>query len=165
MDTDYKIIDNFLSEDDHFAIKISLTETNITPWFISNEISHADVNTDLFYMTHKIYDDNIVTSDYYNTIMSPILSKLNHKALIRIKCNLYPKTDNIREHNQHIDYPFEHLGALYFVNTNNGYTILHDGTKVESVENRMLFFKPNLNHNSTTCSDEKYRITINFNYF
>lgn len=162
---DFKIVDNFLSDDDHFMIKTTLTETNITPWFIANEIANEEDNSDLFYMTHKVYDRDVVTSDYYSSIMTPILQELDHKSLIRIKCNLYPKTETIRIHESHTDYPYDHLGALYFVNSNDGFTTMHDGTKIESVANRMLFFNPSLPHNSSTCTNDKYRITINFNYF
>jgi len=37
--------------------------------------------------------------------------------------------------------------------------------KVESVENRLLLFDPSETHNSTSCTDEKVRVNINFNYF
>lgn len=165
MDTDFTIIDNFLDQGDFEDIKFALTTTNITPWFLANEIADMDDDTNMFYLTHKIYDNDVVASEYYNNIMRPILAKLDYKSLIRIKCNLYPRSESVHVHNKHTDYKFEHLGALYFVNTNNGYTTMYDGTQIESIENRMLFFKPHLPHQSSTCSDEKYRITINFNYF
>ena len=165
MDTNYTVIDNFLSKDDFEDIKFALTATNVTPWFLGNEIANMQDLSNLFYLTHKIYDNDTITSEYYNNIMIPILQKIEYRSLIRIKCNLYPRTERIIEHNAHTDYPFDHLGALFFVNTNDGYTTLEDGTKIESLENRMLFFNPSLQHYSSTCSDQKYRITINFNYF
>ena len=51
------------------------------------------------------------------------------------------------------------------MNTNNGYTIFEDGAKVESVANRMITFPANVKHKGTSCSDEKTRVNINFNYF
>ena len=47
----------------------------------------------------------------------------------------------------------------------NGYTIFEDGAKVESVANRMITFPANVKHKGTSCSDEKTRVNINFNYF
>ena len=54
--------------------------------------------------------------------------------------------------------------ATYYLNTNNGYTELKTGEKVESVENRMLVFDSNIEHQGVTCTDEKRRVLINFNY-
>jgi len=50
--------------------------------------------------------------------------------MIRVKANLYPKDEKFIEHDWHIDYNFNHNGAIFYVNTNNGYTILEDGTKI-----------------------------------
>ena len=55
--------------------------------------------------------------------------------------------------------------SIFYINTNNGYTIFEDGTKVESVANRLLTFPTNMKHTGTSCTDEKTRIVINFNYF
>jgi len=52
-----------------------------------------------------------------------------------------------------------------YVNTNNGYTKFEDGTKVESVANRLVTFPANMKHKGTSCTDEKIRVVINFNYF
>jgi hypothetical protein len=50
------------------------------------------------------------------------------------------------------------------VNTNNGYTKFEDGTKVECVANRLLTFPTNIKHCGASCTDEKTRVVINFNY-
>ena len=42
--------------------------------------------------------------------------------------------------------------------------IFEDGSKVDNVANRMVLFSSNLKHAGTTCTDEKYRLVINFNY-
>jgi hypothetical protein len=87
------------------------------------------------------------------------------KALIRVKGNLYPSTSKLVEHDFHIDFPFKHKGALFSVNTCDGYTKLDDGTKIESIENRLLLFDASKNHASTTCTNTHVRVNINFNYF
>ncbi len=68
------------------------------------------------------------------------------------------------EHGRHVDYEFENKAALLSLNTCDGFTRLEDGTKVESVENRMLFFDPGQKHNSSTTTNERGRFNINFNY-
>ena len=68
-------------------------------------------------------------------------------------------------HNNHVDYPFPHKGAIFYLNTNNGLTILEDKVEVESIENRLLLFDSSKQHKSTTCTDDKCRINVNFNFF
>ena len=70
----------------------------------------------------------------------------------------------MKEHSEHSDYPFSHKGALFSLNTCDGYTKFNDGTKVESVANRIIFFDASKNHQSTTTSNAKLRYNINFNF-
>ena len=36
--------------------------------------------------------------------------------------------------------------------------------KIKAKENRIAFFDANKQHQATTCTDEKYKIVVNFNY-
>jgi hypothetical protein len=94
----------------------------------------------------------------------PILNHLDCKSVIRIKGNLYPSTPEIEHHDNYIDYEFPHRGAIFYLNTNNGLTVINN-QEVESVENRLLLFDPTVPHHSTTCTDDKCRVNINFNFF
>jgi hypothetical protein len=49
--------------------------------------------------------------------------------------------------------------------TCDGFTSLDDGTKIESIENRLLLFDSNKPHASSTCTNAKARFNMNFNYF
>ncbi len=65
----------------------------------------------------------------------------------------------------HIDVMFPgSLTAIFYMNTNNGYTYFEDGTKVESVENRLVVFPSYFSHAGATCTDEQRRVVININY-
>ena len=55
--------------------------------------------------------------------------------------------------------------SIFYINTNNGYTKFEDGTIVKSFANRLLTFPSNLKHCGTSCTDERTRVVINFNYF
>ena len=83
---------------------------------------------------------------------------------MRAKVNLYLKTTKIIEHAKHVDYPIPHKGAIIYLNTCDGYTRLHDGTKIESVENRLLLFDSSKLHNSTSTTNSLGRYNININY-
>ena len=48
---------------------------------------------------------------------------------------------------------------------NNSHTTHFKNKKVLPKENRAVFFDPSIPHSSSLCTDEKRRVTINFNYF
>jgi hypothetical protein len=83
---------------------------------------------------------------------------------MRIKGNLYPSTETIVHHMDHIDYEFPHRGAIFYLNTNDGLTVVNN-QEVESIENRLLLFDPTVPHHSTTYTNDKCRVNVNFNFF
>ena len=64
----------------------------------------------------------------------------------------------------HVDYNFDGTTCIYYLNTNNGYTLFEDGSKIESVANRLVLFDANIKHAGTSCTDALYRAVINFNF-
>ena len=165
----YEVIDNFLDEG-YFNSLVALftdkeEENNIdVPWFFCSNVSKKELAIDkLFYMAHKLYDENMPASSLYDRLI-PLCEKLQVKCLLRIKANLYPNTEIVYEHPPHTDYDFSHTGALLSLNTCDGYTKLKDGTKIESVANRILLFDPSEEHCSTTTTNTKARFNINMNY-
>jgi hypothetical protein len=158
----YKIIDNFLDKESFLIIKNTLM-SNIFPYYYSKGVSYKNHN-DGVYFSHLFYNEEFNKSNYYGLI-DPIVKKLKVNSLIRVKANFYPSTSKIVEHGAHTDYKFKHLGFLYYVNTNNGFTRLSKSIKINSIENRALIFEPHLPHNSSTCTDQEGRFNINFNYF
>ena len=161
----YKVIDNFLTEEKFLKVKNSILNSefswNLTPW-VSNLQENLKI-TSSYYFTHLFYSGLYVDQNCH--IFVDILNQLEVKSLIRIKANLYPSTDNIEYQSEHIDYDYPHKGAIFYLNTNDGFTTLEDGTKVESIQNRLLLFDPSKPHNSTTCTNDKCRVNVNFNFF
>ena len=78
---------------------------------------------------------------------------------------MYPNTETLHEHGTHIDLPFSHKAGILSINTCDGYTKLEDGTKIDSVANRMLLFDASTLHCSSTTTDQPVRVNININYF
>ena len=184
--TPYELIDNFIPSDVFAQLTRALippsSEYNVgegsigeqpteqVPWCYSpadnvvskgNEKGTADWR--LFYLTHVVYAHTIASPLY--GIIIPHLNPLGIKALIRIKINMYPNTETLKEHGMHSDHPFSHKAAILSINTCNGYTKLEDGTKIDSVANRMLLFDPSTLHSSSTTTDQPVRVNINMNYF
>ena len=166
----FEIFDNVLPKQDFLKIKNLMYESQF-PWFFSKNITYeGENNNDMFYMTHTFLNNSkkLQHSNFLQNI-SPIIDKIDEKCdikcIIRIKGNLYPNQGKMIIHNNHKDYEYKHKGALFYINTNNGFTILNNKTKIDSVENRLLLFDPHIEHCSTSCTDAQARININFNFF
>jgi len=159
-----QIIDNFLPDSEYDALS-SVIESPEMQWYFSDKISGTEDGgrSDSVYFRHTIYDYHQPMSDIWPHV-SPFLNFIKPKALIRAKVNLYLPTDEIVYHDKHVDFPFRHHGALYYINDNDGVTTMHDGTQVKSVANRLVLFDSSLEHFSSSCTNTNRRLTMNFNY-
>ena len=191
----HKVIDNFLDKEYFDRLVKTFTYeghenlNSIMPWYFTHKINktHDYRNTNLFYLVHIIYSENEPRSEFYGDLV-PLLSKLGYftntyrstphlfagesereknvpSGLIRIKANLYPNTETLQEHPMHTDYGFPHNAAILYLNTCNGYTKLEDGTKIDSVANRLLLFDASEKHCSTTTTNDIARFNININFY
>ena len=170
---DYGVIDDFLPQKEFEIFQSvimkpsNISNENTIGWEYQSTVTGNDNPNDwkYFYMMHMIYIHSFVFSPILYEKVTPILIELDIKALIRIKCNMYPNTEKVHEHGEHADYSWKHKTALFSLNTCDGYTKLEDGTKIDSVANRMLLFDGSKLHCSSTCTDQPVRVNINFNYF
>ena len=160
----YEVIDDYLPKEEFEKIRDFMMGDDF-PWFYTSNITfrHEQINNTMYFV-HMFYKENKVNSNLYDLIY-PIIRELKPKALLRVKANMYPNLGQIIENTPHVDYDFEHKGAIFYINTNNGPTVLEDGTKINAVENRILLFDSSKKHNSTHCTDQKVRVNININYF
>lgn len=161
----YKVIDDFLPKAAFEELKRVHLDTHF-PWFYIPFVAEEDDN-DNFYFIHRFFYDNKIKSDYFKQCCLPLLNGIgyeNVKDIIRIKSNLFTKSPTQIEHGVHIDCDVDHITGVFSVNTNNGYTQFDDGTKIESIENRMLLFHGQKPHQSVSQTDTKQRINININY-
>ena len=170
MDIKYTIKDNFLDPLEFENIKNTMLGHEL-PWFFQHEVAFPkkdrvkNIVGDEFLWGHVFFRVNQGISSPFFNILTPILRKLKPKSLIRIRANLFSNQGKIIEHENHTDCPYKHKGALFSLNTCNGFTVLKDNTKIKSIANRMLLLDPSLPHRSSTCTDAKVRCNININYF
>jgi hypothetical protein len=161
----HKIIDNALPQEEFDNIKNFMLNSSF-PWNLTPVVTNEKENlpiTASYYFTHEFWSG--FHTEPQTQIFAPILNLLECKAMMRIKANLYPSTETIIHHDNHTDYDFSHRGAIFYLNTNNGLTVLEDETEVQSIENRLLLFDASVPHHSTTCTDDKCRVNVNFNFF
>ena len=169
----YKIIDNFLPQEDFLLLKESFYSYYF-PWYAGPVLSGNEETKNSkpvkkiynFHFSHAFYLNSEVNSSYYSNIR-PLVDKINPLAIVRIKANLETRTESIVENGYHTDFDEEYENcttAVYYVNTNNGYTKFNDGSTIKSVENRLVTFDSKILHTGSTCTDESSRIVVNLNY-
>ena len=120
----------------------------------------------IVYFDPNIFYDKSLGPDSQFFLMEIFLRRLGVRDLYRIKANLNPRTFFHRKTGYHVDLEESgpHQTAVYYVNSNNGYTEFKKGGKVKSVANRMVIFDSKLEHQGVTTTDQKARVVINFNY-
>jgi len=164
-----KIEDNFLKQEEFDKIQKLMGEPSPFPWFYADRIVFDD-DVDKFQFIHAFYDNHMPMSPFSNELDS-IINIIQPFSIVKIRAKLLTRTPEIVESTFHVDIPLleENLKqwttSIFYINTNNGYTKFEDGTIVESVANRMVFFSTDMRHTGTSCTDEKTRVVINFNYF
>jgi hypothetical protein len=158
----HKVIDDYLPSEQHTSLK-NLMESDNFPWFFNKgKVFETDKLFDYQFL-HIFYNENKINSNYFD-LLNPLIKELKPLSLIRIKANLNPITNKLVVSDEHTDQAFKCKAAIYYVNSNNGYTMIGD-KKIDSKENRIVLFNANEKHygtNSTNCNN---RMVINFNYF
>ena len=156
-----KIIDNFLDVDYFNKIKELVFGDNFS-WYYNAQVNNDQSKDSLnFYMTHLVFAEK-PNSEHFD-FFKPLFDKIGVKQLIRVKINLYPRSETLSVNAPHVDFDYTHKGFILYLNTCDGYTVLKD-RKVESIENRALFFDSSVPHSSTTCTNATARFNMNINY-
>jgi hypothetical protein len=155
-----KIIENCISKNDFQNIR-DMFYSDSFAWFL--QLGVNTIGDGYTQFCHTFYNNFNQNSQNF-TILKPLIDLLNPLSIIRAKANLLTKTDKIIKHGLHADQAYKCNTAIFYLNTNNGFTEFEDGTKILSEENKLVIFDNFLKHTGTTCTDKNERIVINFNY-
>mgnify|MGYP001166878757 FL=1 len=158
------IVDNFLPEDVFNPLFDLLSSWNF-PWYFNDFVVDENPSLDNYQFTHTFINSSrdIVHTPFISFI-SPIIEKLNVKKLERVKANLNTRTSNHIEGGYHVDTDNNITTSILYMNTNNGWTEFKGGDKIDCVQNRIVTFNSNMMHTGYTCTDQKRKMVINFNY-
>ena len=173
-----KIVDNFLPKKELDELKYLIEESGEFPFYFQSIVAaqkgvtttdkeRLDIRKQYCnsYQIHALYRDGQPCSEYCEPICDMFIPRFKGlQSLLRVKVNFYPPTEKVITYTPHIDYDYEHKGALFSLNTCDGFTGLEDGTKVDSIENRILFFNPQTPHSASSTTSPKGRFNINVNY-
>ena len=168
-----RVIDNFLPEY-QFKQFQSIFLGSFFPWYWNEQIVHpSDEGYDPkdYQFTYTLFDRRPPWNggtDYYQVLQNTSLfALLGVSECERIKVNLTPRTIFNKGGGWHVDFKYTpeiKNTAVYYLNTCNGYTKFKKGGKVKSVANRIVIFDSQLYHQGYTCTDQKRRVVMNFNW-
>jgi len=167
-----QVEENFLDAES-FDKLYRLVDHPYFPWHKENIIDPAflgrfDFLCDLKLNTQftlRLYDNGVVMSKQCPLIMKPFKDKLDIKKLVTAKINYNPVWSDVVEHSYHIDNPLKCKTAVFYLNSNDGYTAFESGEKIQSIANRIVIFDSSKKHTGTTCTDIHGRYVLNINYF
>jgi hypothetical protein len=168
-----QVIDDYLKPEEHELIKSyvmgendrgNIKDSFLWQWQVESCDGHPQ-------FCHLLYSNYLVHSQYFEMVR-PILNKEEMVSIAKIKANLLTRTEDVVVYDKcfHQDFSPESskimITGIYYVNSNNGYTLFEDGTKVESLANRFVVFPCHIKHGGMPFTDDsKRRIVINFNWF
>ena len=173
------IVDNFLNHEDWKNIHDHMISPLSFNWYYNkSSYDHRFGPSDNAHwsysqLTHLFYS-NVVQIDCHpiglisreNSLIQPILNLISPCILIRAKANLTTPATSMDDPSKtfHTDTGVkDSITAIYYVNDNDGKTIFKDGSKVDSVANRMLIFPNHIEHGVERAT-KLDRFVINFNY-
>ena len=159
-----KIIDDFLPEEEFLNIK-NLMEGSEFPWYFNrSKIFSGDGK---YQHVHVFFKHGQRNSEYLE-MWNNFMRKIEATKCYRIKANMTLKSSSqIADDTEwHIDDQGDALKtAVFYINTNDGYTELESGVRVGSVANRACIFDSTLKHRGVGhTSPDHHRIVVNFNY-
>ena len=168
----YEIIDNFLPKYQFKQLQ-SLIMSETFPWYYNDRIVDDQKNKSTKYQfIHKLYDihesgptEYVEFGDELKSKLELVCTILKANIIYKIKVNTRPRSFFKRSSGgYHTDQAGSNYTSILYMNTNNGYTKFKKGGKVKSVENRMVIFDGNLEHQGYSCTDKLRRVLINFKY-
>jgi hypothetical protein len=165
------------------------------PWYfnptlVSPELPIATDTRNISGFNHFLYEEEKPVSTFFETVYPvylsvPKIKGIRMQKIERMRLNLtLPSTDSAW-HLPHIDSPFPHWNAIYYVNTCDGDTVIFNETndkfvqrdyktmtdkslftvkhRVTPEKGKLVVFPGQYYHSSSFTTNSKYRIVLNMN--
>ena len=124
-----KVVEDFLPDEMFRELSFWLCGGEIAWYFSSNIANEGEENSMNSYFTHTAYLNDEWRSNLGGDILRRLVDEIKDqtvgteweiKSLLRVKANLYPRTETLQSHDKHFDFPFSHKAILFYVNDNDG---------------------------------------------
>jgi len=168
----YRVIDDFISEDDLVKIEQNVLQASIFKAYESTAFQESDDVYDV--MMNRVffspfYDSRTkpICDQEYLPYFYPIIDRISDlKVLLRVSLNLTFATPEPNVSQFHIDNHIQNsFTNIFYLNSNNGGTKFEkSGDVVQSQRNRLVMFPSFLKHAAVNTTDTKLRWVLNINY-
>lgn len=165
-----EVHDSFIPDNLMAGIKNVILGPSFPWYYCSTVVKDNDNDLKQFQLTHKLYSQNRPVSQFFD-VLQPLIDQMGVYSLLSCKANLNMYAgEGGYEHGLHTDISYfpegtEVTTAVFYLNTNNGYTYFESsGEKVYSVENRLVTFPSTERHTGSNPTDVKGRYVLNINY-
>ena len=175
-----KIIDNFLDKESFKKIHTFLLGADCAWFYNKKKVDYINnpypvppikgyETDDTHQFTHNFFSNQW----HWSTTaihLTPLLKKMNQRVWIRVRANLSSINSKPLVGGWHCDMENDNgawidtTTSIFYLNTNNGYTIFENGKKVSCVENRLSIFPNNMMHTGVSQTDTKVKVVLNLNY-
>jgi len=180
-----KVIDNYLDKDTFKKITDLVLSDNF-PWFYNENITQDKSNQHVFsYGFTHIFHDGQKRNTYYSELILPITKQIqttvNGGDILRSRLDMTMSVSGKYMHNPHIDYPYDNITTIFYLNDSDGDTVLFNeyGNDINTVykrerlteinrvspkANRLLIYDGNRLHTGNSPVNHKRRILLNSNF-
>ena len=160
---DYEIIDNFLPKSNFKLIKSAISDPEF-PWLYKEMKGDAQSTVKNYAeFEHLIYTQNVPVSPFFETF-SILVDKLECRSLLNMSCLMYMRENELFTVSSNPNYAFPNTKAIFYLNNNDGYTLLEEDIKIENIENRLIIFDGSKPYIESNCTNTMRRLSISFNY-
>ena len=180
------VVDDFIPEEEFLVLYKTIMSPNFW-WHWNTSHMHNELadnlqnlestkfEVDYPQMIHRVFYAQSINVPETFKILKPILDRIKHKELLKIKCNLNIRI-NYPEHMHgffHQDVPsdVQQLNAwtgIYYVNDSDGDTlIIQDDNITKSIPpkaNRFVYFPSHMLHAGNCPRNYDRRVVVNFNW-
>lgn len=158
------IKENFM-ENEYCDMLYGVLSGHDFPWYVKTHMVHDDVPSTTPFLSHGIFADFKINSHYWDLFL-PLIEAVGPRSLLKVRVNNFPQWNAVVEHGWHTDFPYhDSKTAIYYVNSNNGATLVENHGSIASVANSLAILDGSAKHTSTSHTDTQYRFTIVINYF
>lgn len=197
MNDDIIVIDDIIPKDYSKHIETLMTSFDF-PWFFNPSMVSGDDDflgneNNISGFNHFFFEKESKVSPYFDLVYPMVLSitskadvPFNRLIRMRANMNLPNKASTLEHHMPHIDSFFPHWNAIYYVNDNDGDTVIFNETndsydsgqddiiriknnkftvkqRVTPKRGRICIFPGKYYHSSSWARESKYRCVININ--
>lgn len=162
------VLDDYLEREQFLALKAAV-ESPSFPWETSGILKDPPAHLSAAQnqqQVHGLFLRNArrqYVSPCFGIVRS-LIERLAPHDLIKVKVNRTARQDRHIEYGLHVD--TQRPGAttaVFYLNSNNGYTLFEDGERIVSLANRLVLFDAARQHTGASCTDAEYRLVLNIN--